>query len=73
MQKKTQVGGTHYLNTPFDANDLAYLLGASPGFRDIAKYISREKDNKMQDLEKALAYIEIDKTKMLIDTLRKLY
>ena len=54
----TQVGGTHYLSSiqAWDyilANDLGYLEG------NIIKYVTRhKKKNGVQDLEKALHYLQ---------------
>lgn len=53
-----QIGGEHYKNKVIQtwdfitANNLSFLEG------NIVKYITRKKENRLQDLEKAKHYLE---------------
>ncbi len=56
---KTQVGGSHYKDMPMQpiefilANHLDYCTG------NIIKYVTRNKNNRVEDLQKAKHYIDI--------------
>lgn len=59
-----QIGGDHYKKlkiSPLDfilANNLSYCLG------QVVKYISRDKDNRIEDLLKAKHYIDLELEKV---------
>lgn len=55
-----QYDGTHYIKMKMQPLELAYLLGASPCFTKVAKYITRKKGTHLVDLNKALTCIEIE-------------
>lgn len=55
-----QVGGDHYKNVAMQPVQLAYMVGGSPAFKDVAKYLTRQKENREQDLQKALHYIQLE-------------
>lgn len=50
---KTQVGGNHYLKMKIQPLEFAMANGLDACQTKILKYICRDKDNKLQDLEKA--------------------
>ena len=50
---ETQEAGTHYKNLKVQPIELAYYLGGTPAFCKLSKYISRDKDDKAEDLRKA--------------------
>lgn len=56
---KTQVGGTHYSVLAQQPIELIVRLNMNFIQGSILKYISRNKDNKLQDLEKALHYCQL--------------
>ena len=54
----TQVGGEHYQKLAIQPTDYIYLNGLDFVQGNIVKYVSRFRDkNGMQDLEKALHYL----------------
>lgn len=59
-----QIGGNHYRklkHSPLDfilENNLSYCLG------QVVKYISRDKENKIEDLLKAKHYIDLELEKV---------
>ena len=53
------VGGSHY-KQKMQVIQVTYLLGASPCWKMVAKYITRKKDNPKQDLEKAIHCIQLE-------------
>lgn len=61
---ENQVGGNHYKklkSSPLDFildNNLSYCLG------QVVKYISRDKENKIEDLLKAKHYIDLELEKV---------
>lgn len=57
----TQVGGDHYTKMKIQPTQLGYILNATPCFVKLAKYLTREKDDKMGNLEKALHVIMLEK------------
>ncbi len=60
-----QVGGNHYLGkkiTPLDVID-EYGLGFYLG--NVLKYILREKNDKLEDIDKAIHYLELYKERVL--------
>lgn len=57
MEKKSalnvQIDGTHYKNQKIQPIELAYILGGTPAFCKLAKYLTREKNDKKVNLQKA--------------------
>ena len=57
MEKKsaleTQFGGNHYKVMKVQPVELGYKLGATPCFVKLAKYLTREKNDKKENLSKA--------------------
>lgn len=58
MEQKTyglgsQQDGDHYLKMRLQPIDLAYRLGATPCFCKLAKYLTRNKGDKLVNLQKA--------------------
>ena len=63
MTKKAtsnQVGGEHYKKMKMQPMELAYLVGGTPCFLNICKYITRKKADRNEDLAKALHCIELE-------------
>ena len=60
LATEKQVNGKHYKNKgiqPLEyilSNELSYCLG------NVVKYVTRDKDNKVQDLLKAKHYIDLE-------------
>jgi len=56
----TQKGGNHYKDLPIQpiefivANNLNFCLG------NVVKYICRNKENKIEDLKKAIHYLQLE-------------
>lgn len=55
-----QIAGNHYKNQKIQPIQLAYMLGQTPAFCKVAKYVTRIKDNPVQQLNKALHCIELE-------------
>jgi len=55
-----QIDGSHYKNIKIQPIELAYKLGASPAFCKLAKYISRQKNDKKINLQKAIHCIQLE-------------
>ena len=57
MEKKsaleTQQGGNHYKTMKLQPVELSYKIGATPCFLKLAKYLTRNKNDKKENLEKA--------------------
>lgn len=57
MEKKsaleTQQGGTHYKTMKLQPVELGYKIGATPCFVKLAKYLTRNKNDKKENLAKA--------------------
>lgn len=57
MEKKsaleTQCDGNHYKTMKLQPIELAYKLGGTPAFCKLAKYLTREKNDKKINLQKA--------------------
>lgn len=57
MEKKsaleTQQGGNHYKTMRLQPVELGYKIGATPCFVKLAKYLTRNKNDKKENLEKA--------------------
>jgi hypothetical protein len=58
---ETQIGGTHYKVLPYQPIELISKLNLNYFQGCIVKYISRNKDNKIEDLQKAIHYCELAK------------
>lgn len=58
---KKQCDGSHYTEMKLQPIELAYLLGTSPAFCKLAKYITRNKVDSLVDYEKAVHSIELEK------------
>lgn len=57
----TQIQGTHYKNVKIQPIEIAYMLGASPAWCKLAKYLSRDKGDKKINLQKAIHCIQLEK------------
>ena len=66
---KTQIGGNHYKSMKIQPIELISKLNLNYFQGNIVKYISRDKENKIEDLKKAKHYcelaIELDKVNKL--------
>lgn len=56
----SQVDGDHYKVMGVQPIELAYYLGASPCFCKLAKYLTRDKGDRLVNLRKALHCIELE-------------
>lgn len=56
----TQVAGTHYTSMKMQPVELAYKLYATPCFCKLAKYLTRNKGDKLENLKKALHCIRLE-------------
>lgn len=56
----TQVAGTHYTSMNMQPVELAYKLYATPCFCKLAKYLTRDKGDKLENLKKALHCIKLE-------------
>lgn len=56
-----QIAGDHYTKMRMQPIELAYYLHASPCFCKLAKYLTRDKGNRLEDLKKALHVIRLEK------------
>ena len=56
----TQVAGTHYTSMKMQPVELAYKLYATPCFCKLAKYLTRDKGDKLENLKKALHCIRLE-------------
>ena len=75
MEKKsaleTQQGGNHYKTMRLQPVELGYKLGATPCFVKLAKYLTRNKNDKKENLEKAFHCICIEED--LVDCIQFYY
>lgn len=55
-----QIGGNHYKEQKMQPMELAYKCMGTPAFCKVAKYCTRNKGDKIENLEKALHCIEIE-------------
>lgn len=55
-----QIDGNHYKEQKIQPLELAYLIGATPCFTKLAKYITRNKGDRMINLDKAIHCIKIE-------------
>ena len=58
---KTQVDGDHYKKQKIQPIELAYLIGATPCFTKLAKYMTRDKGDRNINLDKAIHCVNIEK------------
>lgn len=58
---ETQIGGTHYKALPYQPIEFIGLLKMDYFQGCIVKYISRDKNDKIEDLKKAIHYCELAK------------
>lgn len=63
----TQAGGTHYLEMKMQPVELAYPLGGTPCFTKLAKYLTRNKGERIVNLEKALHVIDLERDIGVLD------
>lgn len=56
----TQVAGSHYTSMKLQPVQLAYMLYATPCFCKLAKYLTRDKGDKLTNLKKALHCIKLE-------------
>ena len=55
-----QVGGSHYKDMDMQPAQLAYMVGGSPMFCKLAKYLTRKKGDRNENLNKALHCIALE-------------
>lgn len=64
MEKKsaleTQQGGNHYKTMKLQPVELGYKIGATPCFVKLAKYLTREKNDKKENLSKAYHCVSLE-------------
>jgi len=56
-----QVAGTHYLNITYQPVQLTFDVNGTCTFCKVAKYISREKDDMVEQINKAIHCVELEK------------
>lgn len=56
----TQIEGTHYTDMPLQPLELTYMIGGTPGFCKLTKYGSRDKGDKLINLNKALHCVKYE-------------
>jgi hypothetical protein len=57
---QTQIGGDHYKSLKMQPMELAYLIGGSPCFMNVTKYITRNKGDRLENLQKAYHCIQLE-------------
>ncbi len=55
-----QVGGDHYKKLAMQPVEIAYLIGATPMWMNICKYITRDKYDMREDYAKAIHCVELE-------------
>jgi hypothetical protein len=55
-----QIGGKHYKSMAYQPMQLAYVVGGSPNFLNVTKYLTRDKGSKVKNLQKALHSVELE-------------
>lgn len=55
-----QIDGNHYTSMKMQPVELAYKLYATPCFCKLAKYLTREKGDKITNLKKALHCVQLE-------------
>jgi len=61
----TQVGGLHYKKHKIQPLDIIDEYGLDYYLGNVLKYILRDKDSKVEDLDKAIHYIQLYKERVL--------
>lgn len=56
----SQIDGNHYKRLKMQPLELAYIVGGTPCFTKLAKYITRDKGDRMINLDKAIHCIQIE-------------
>lgn len=56
-----QIDGSHYTSMKMQPVELAYKVYGTPCFCKLAKYLTREKGDKLINLQKALHCIELER------------
>nr|DAY73833.1 MAG TPA: hypothetical protein [Caudoviricetes sp.] len=56
-----QIDGDHYKRLKMQPLELAYLIGGTPCFTKLAKYIIRDKGDRLINLDKAIHCINIER------------
>ncbi len=67
----TQIDGNHYKTMRLQPVELAYRLGATPCFTKLAKYLTRDKGDKLVNLQKARHCVTLEMD--LINYVHKFY
>jgi len=57
---KGQIGGDHYKKLKLQPMELAYLIGGSPCFMNVTKYITRDKGSRIENLQKAYHCVQLE-------------
>ena len=74
-----QIDGSHYKGAKLQPIELAYMLGATPCFTKLAKYLTRDKGDKFVNIEKARHCIELEEAletnvwQYVVNNIRALY
>jgi hypothetical protein len=55
-----QIGGSHYKDKGIQPLEYAYSNGLTPNLTNVVKYVTREKEDRVKDLRKAIHYIELE-------------
>lgn len=56
----SQIDGNHYTEMSLQPLELTYMVGGTPGFCKLAKYASRNKGDKLINLNKALHCVKYE-------------
>lgn len=56
-----QVGGSHYKRMTYQPIELSMEVGGTPTFCKVAKYLTRDKDDRLDNLSKARHCIQLEK------------
>ena len=57
---EVQIDGQHYKSQPIQPVELAYYVNGTPCFCKLAKYLTRDKGDKLVNLQKALHCIALE-------------
>ena len=57
---EVQIDGQHYKSQPIQPVELAYYVNGTPCFCKLAKYLTRDKGDKLINLQKALHCITLE-------------
>jgi hypothetical protein len=61
--RQEQVGGDHYRGLRIQPVELTYMIGGTPAFQNVCKYICRVKEGtakRFEDLEKAKHFVRLE-------------